>query len=302
MAKDDLHAPPPPAQAQTPRGVNHLVLNVRDLDVSHRFWTEIMGFHCVAQLKSIPGRTRPKMRFYSGVNDHGDVSHHDLALCEVPKSATPDGDPERWDLMPSHVGLNHVAIMWPDRESWLKQLAFLQSKGVTFHRRVNHGMTHSVYISDPGRSRDRGAVRAAARGVGARHRRSPELRRDAPHRGRRVAHRQDGQPRLRRRHPRAGHPRPGAAPERPTEGRGRPGFAGRTSAGAGGPSRPPISLEPQEFLQGGEDGVGVVLVQRVDGPRNLHEAAVRQLPPHPLRHVAVEHGAAPPRAAPGSAG
>ena len=33
--------------------------------------------------------------------------------------------------------------------AWLKQIAFLQSKGVTFHRRINHGMTHSVYISDP---------------------------------------------------------------------------------------------------------------------------------------------------------
>jgi len=47
------------------------------------------------------------------------------------------------------VGLNHVAIAWPDREAWLKQLAFLKAKGVPFHRRVNHGMTHSVYISDP---------------------------------------------------------------------------------------------------------------------------------------------------------
>jgi catechol 2,3-dioxygenase len=47
------------------------------------------------------------------------------------------------------VGLNHVAIAWPDRESWLKQIEFLREKGVTFHRRINHGMTHSVYISDP---------------------------------------------------------------------------------------------------------------------------------------------------------
>jgi catechol-2,3-dioxygenase len=37
----------------------------------------------------------------------------------------------------------------PSREAWRKQIAFLQSKGVTFHRRINHGMTHSVYISDP---------------------------------------------------------------------------------------------------------------------------------------------------------
>src|SRR5499426_3571674 len=148
MATDDLRAPAAPAQAQTPRGVNHLVLNVRDIEVSHRFWTEILVFRCVAQLKSTPGRPRPTMRFYSGLSPEGDLSHHDLALCEVPKGAA-EGEPERWNLMPSHTGLNHVAITWPDRESWLKQLAFLQSKGVTFHRRINHGMTHSVYISDP---------------------------------------------------------------------------------------------------------------------------------------------------------
>jgi catechol 2,3-dioxygenase len=88
------------------------------------------------------------MRFYSGVDVHGDVTHHDLALAEVP-AANGGGDQETWSMQPKRVGLNHVAITWPDRESWLKQLAFLQSKGVPFHRRVNHGMTHSVYISDP---------------------------------------------------------------------------------------------------------------------------------------------------------
>jgi len=88
------------------------------------------------------------MRFYSGLDAHGGVTHHDLALAEAPPA---DGDATRepWDLLPSRVGLNHVAIAWPDRESWLKQLAFLKDKGVPFHRRVNHGMTHSVYISDP---------------------------------------------------------------------------------------------------------------------------------------------------------
>ena len=49
----------------------------------------------------------------------------------------------------------------------------------------------------PGWSWHRGAVRAAARGVGARHRRGPEPRRTAPDRGRGVAGRPDGQPRLR---------------------------------------------------------------------------------------------------------
>ena len=47
------------------------------------------------------------------------------------------------------VAVNHIAISMPNREAWLKQLAWLRHKGVTFHRRVNHGMTHSLYISDP---------------------------------------------------------------------------------------------------------------------------------------------------------
>jgi len=132
-----------------PRGINHVVLNVRDLEVSHRFWTEIMGFRCVAELKPIPGRRRPKMRFYSGVDAEGRVTHHDLALAEVPPGEGGGGRDGEWTIMPGEVGLNHVAIAWPDRESWLRQLAFLQRKGVRFHRRVNHGMTHSVYISDP---------------------------------------------------------------------------------------------------------------------------------------------------------
>src|SRR5262249_13585549 len=144
------NVPAEPKEAQTPRSINHVVLNVSNIEVSHKFWTEIMGFRCVAQLKSVPGRVRPKMRFYSGIDAHGDLTHHDLALAEVPSGDAGDGaDRETWSLMRKGIGLNHVAIAWPDRESWLKQVAFLQSKGVTFHRRVNHGMTHSVYISDP---------------------------------------------------------------------------------------------------------------------------------------------------------
>src|SRR5436190_9562624 len=149
MQNHDADTPPAPPHAQPPRGINHVVLNVRDLEVSHRFWTEIVGFRCVAELKQTPGRVRPKMRFYSGLDADGNVSHHDLALAEVPAGASDGSSPETWSLMPRVVGINHVAIAWPDRDSWLKQLAFLKEKGVPFHRRINHGMTHSVYISDP---------------------------------------------------------------------------------------------------------------------------------------------------------
>ena len=53
----------------------------------------------------------------------------------------------RPDDMP--VAINHIAITMPNREAWLKQLAWLRKNGVKFQRRVNHGMTHSLYISDP---------------------------------------------------------------------------------------------------------------------------------------------------------
>jgi catechol 2,3-dioxygenase len=45
--------------------------------------------------------------------------------------------------------INHIAITMPSREAWMEHLAYLQKKGVKFDRRVEHGMTHSLYIHDP---------------------------------------------------------------------------------------------------------------------------------------------------------
>ncbi|HXJ82325.1 MAG TPA: VOC family protein [Candidatus Methylomirabilis sp.] len=148
MSSEQHGIPSAPPQAVAPRGINHLVLNVRNMERSHRFWTDVMGFRQVAELRPKPGRPPMKMRFYSGIDERGAVNHHDLALAEV-STEHEGGDSETWSLAARRVGLNHVAITYPDRESWLKQLAFLRSKGVPFHLRINHGMTHSVYISDP---------------------------------------------------------------------------------------------------------------------------------------------------------
>src|SRR5262249_5641884 len=137
MPTDDAHASPSPAQARPPRGINHVVLNVRDLELAHRFWTEVMGFRCVAHLPAIPGH-RPRMRFYSGLDAQGRVTHHDVALAEI-AGAEGGAAAEPWKLAPTRAGLNHVAVAWPDRESWRAQLAFLRSRGVPFRRRVNHG-------------------------------------------------------------------------------------------------------------------------------------------------------------------
>jgi catechol 2,3-dioxygenase len=81
------------------------------------------------------------MRFYSGNHD-GCLTHHDIALVERP------------DLPPAAAGwpssgLDHVAIAMLNRETWLKQLAFLRSREIAFTRRVDRGATRSVHIADP---------------------------------------------------------------------------------------------------------------------------------------------------------
>ena len=130
----------------TPRGINHLVLNVRNLEESHKFWTEIVGMQQGGELKPAPDRPNPpKMRFYSGTGAAG-THHHDMALMENPSLPEP---PVEWSIVGMPMAINHIAITYPNREAWLQQLNYLQAKGVKFDRRVEHGMTHSLYIHDP---------------------------------------------------------------------------------------------------------------------------------------------------------
>lgn len=129
----------------TPVGINHVVLNVRNMDESHHFWTEIVGLTQVGALHPRPGGgPTPKMQFYSG--DHsGKFTHHDVALVENPNLPPP----AEWGLFDKPVAINHIAIAMPSREAFVAKLADLQAKGVKFNMRVNHGVTHSVYINDP---------------------------------------------------------------------------------------------------------------------------------------------------------
>jgi catechol 2,3-dioxygenase len=128
----------------TPSGLNHLVINVRNLEETHRFWTEKLGFIQVGEFRP-RGDAGPRrlMQFYSGDHGEGRLNHHDIAFMEVPSLPAPDPD----GTLVSAIG--HIAIALPNREAWLRQLAFLQRSGVAFERRVEHGMTHSLYIRDP---------------------------------------------------------------------------------------------------------------------------------------------------------
>ncbi len=134
-----------PKAAVTPRGINHLVLNVINMEESHHFWSELLGFKLVGKLKQPDDGSRSmNMQFYSGVVD--DVNHHDLALVE--REGLPER-PDRWDMFTGVSAINHIAITYPDRSAWLEQLAFLDANDVKMRLRIDHGMTHSMYVEDP---------------------------------------------------------------------------------------------------------------------------------------------------------
>ncbi|MFN8024550.1 MAG: VOC family protein [Acidimicrobiales bacterium] len=131
-----------PTHPSTP-SVSHLVLNVRDIEASHRFYTEMLGFEQCGRLR-VPEGVDIDMRFYRGAGDH----HHDIALVQMfdPSKAR---DIVPWTMFPPYEGLVHLALAYGTRDAWLAQIEHLQANGVEFRVRGNHGMTHSVYVADP---------------------------------------------------------------------------------------------------------------------------------------------------------
>ena len=111
-----------------PKRVGHLVLNVRDVEASTRFYTEILGFGIAVQ--------RPNMTFLTC----GKI-HHDLALFKASEDSPPVSE--------GQVGLNHFAVQVEDLDALKETYLRLKEKGVPVDNTVDHGMTQSVYFHDP---------------------------------------------------------------------------------------------------------------------------------------------------------
>jgi len=111
------------------KGINHVVLKVRDLERSDRFY-RLLGF------QPSGAREHLRMRFY-----HGGAHAHDLALLELGAAAP---EPPR-----EATGLYHFCVTVEDEAELGELRRKLSEAGHRVSEGVDHIVSRSFYTRDP---------------------------------------------------------------------------------------------------------------------------------------------------------
>lgn len=116
------------------RELGHLVLYVRDLERSRRFYRDVLGWREVAG--EVP-LGMAAAAFSSG------RTHHELLLIEV--------GPQARSLPPApRVGMYHFGLKIGESDDDLREaVRRLQETGTPIVGASDHTVTHSLYIEDP---------------------------------------------------------------------------------------------------------------------------------------------------------
>jgi catechol 2,3-dioxygenase len=111
--------------------IGHVVLKVRDLERSRRFYTEVLGLDIMREV--------PQMKMVFLASNRRD--HHEIALAEVGANA---GGPKASD-----AGLAHIAFRLKTEDELRAAYREFKERGVPVSFTVDHGVTKSVYFVDP---------------------------------------------------------------------------------------------------------------------------------------------------------
>lgn len=118
--------------------LGHLVLYVRDLERSSRFYGEVLGWRSILP-EDDEGLPFPAAAFAAPSGR----THHELLLIEVgaDAAALPEG---------RRVGLYHFGLRIGDSDDDLRTaIEELRAAGVTIVGASDHTVTHSLYVLDP---------------------------------------------------------------------------------------------------------------------------------------------------------
>jgi catechol-2,3-dioxygenase len=116
------------------RELGHVVLYVKNLERSARFYRDVLGFRAI----DTPERMRGAVIAFSSGR-----THHELLLIAVGENAPHPGNGHR-------AGLYHIGLKLGDRDEDLRDaLAELAAAGVPVVGAADHTVTHSLYLTDP---------------------------------------------------------------------------------------------------------------------------------------------------------
>jgi catechol-2,3-dioxygenase len=122
--------------------LGHLVLYVRDLERSRRFYADVLGFPELNLSGGADSDGAGALPFPAAAFSTG-RTHHELLLIEV--------GPDAASLPPGRrVGMYHFGLKVGDSDDELREaLRTVQEHGVDYVGASDHTVTHSLYIRDP---------------------------------------------------------------------------------------------------------------------------------------------------------